>query len=123
MEGETVAPPSDWVFTRTIKTVQIETRPEDPYSVNIWVIDNGAALYIHAGANRAEWVMHLESDPRIRVRIQEKIYDLVSVPIRDQEEFAVFADLYEAKYERRPRNENVSEVYLFRLGASNISGH
>ena len=119
MEGETAAVPSNWDFTRTIKTVQIETRPEDPYSVNIWIIDNGPVLYIHAGANQAEWVMHLESDRRIRVRIEGKIYDMVSSPIGDQEEFAMFADLYEAKYERRPRNEDVSEVYLFRLEANN----
>jgi hypothetical protein len=27
------------------------------------------------------------------------------------------ADAYEQKYGRRPRNENVGEAYLFRLGA------
>ena len=115
LEGETAAPLEDWAFTRAIKTVQIETRPKDPYSVNIWIIDKGPALYIHAGANQAEWVTHLESDPRIRVRIEETVYDMQAFLIREQEEFDTFADLYETKYDRRPRNENVSEIYLFRL--------
>ena len=91
LEGETAAPLDDWVFTRAIKTVQIETRPKDPYSVNIWIIEKGPSLYIHAGANRAEWVTHLESDPRIRVRIEETVYDMKAVPIREQEEFDIFA--------------------------------
>ena len=29
----------------------------------------------------------------------------------------VISDAYEKKYGRRPRNENVAEAYLFRLGA------
>jgi hypothetical protein len=40
-----------------------------------------------------------------------------AVRVEDPAEFAIFADAYKKKYGTRPRNENVAEVYLYRLGA------
>ena len=50
------------------------------------------------------------------MRIEEKLYELAAARVTEAEEFARFADVYEEKYGVRPRNENVSEVYLLRLG-------
>ena len=113
--GTATAAPADWSFTDQIDTIQLETKSEDPYSVNIWILDLNGKLYIHAGANRATWVEHIEADPNVRVRINEKIYSLVAARVEDAAEFADFSDAYEKKYDRRPRNENVAEAYLFRL--------
>jgi hypothetical protein len=117
LEGSTVAVPESWAFTDAVKTVQLETRPEDPYSVNIWVIAIGKNLYVHAGTNRATWVANMEADPDVRLRVNDSIYELVASRVDSQEEFDRFSDAYELKYGRRPRNENVAEAYLFRLGA------
>ena len=117
LEGELAPTPAEWSFTDETSTVQIETNPSDPYSVNIWAVGMGPSLYLHAGGNRTTWVEHLESDPNIRVRIEDKIYELASSRVAEEAEFAAFADAYEAKYGTRPRNENVSEVYLLRLRA------
>lgn len=56
-------PTSDVVF-------QLETRPDDPYSVNIngFAIDGG--LYVDPTAERA-WGQHLAADPNIRVRLTD----------------------------------------------------
>lgn len=115
LTGEVTPLPSDWSFTDDISTVQIETRPSDPYSVNIWITRVDDLLYLHAGANRATWIEALEADPRLRVRIDEKIYELRASRVEDATTFAAFADAYEGKYGVRPRNESVSEVYLMRL--------
>ena len=115
LEGEVAPVPTDWSFTDEISTIQIETRPSDPYSVNIWATAAGGALYLHAGANRARWVEYLEADPRLRIKVEDRLYELVAIRVSDVEEFARFADRYEVKYGNRPRNENVSEVYLLRL--------
>jgi hypothetical protein len=115
LEGRIVATPGSWGFTDEVKTVQLETRPADPYSVNVWVVAAGAHLYVHAGANRAEWVEHLEADPSARLRIGDAIYALAAVRVEEQAEFDRFSDAYERKYGRRPRNGNVAEAYLFRL--------
>ena len=115
LEGEVATPPADWSFTDEISTIQIETNPADPYSVNIWVLELEGALYLHAGANRAAWVEHLEADPRLRIKVDETIYELVSARVTDADEFARFAEKYEEKYGVRPRNENIAEIYLLRL--------
>ena len=117
LEGTTVAPPDSWTFTDEVKTIQLETRPEEPYSVNIWVIAMGPNLYVHAGANRATWVENMEADPRVRLRVDEFIYELDATRVEGQDEFDRFSDAYETKYGRRPRNEDVSEADLFRLAA------
>jgi len=116
LEGPTVPLPESWAFTDAVGTVQLETRPSDPYSVNIWLVAVGDHVYVHAGANRSAWVEHLEADPNARLRVEGSIYELRAARVTAQPELDGFADAYERKYGRRPRNENVAEVYLFRLG-------
>ncbi len=117
LEGTAAGTPDSWAFTDEIDTVQLETNPADPYSVNIWVTRVDELLYVHAGANRATWVEYMESDPNVRLQVEESIYELASARVGTQEEFDRFSDAYEQKYGRRPRNENVAEAYLFRLAA------
>ena len=117
LDGPTAPTPDSWSFTDSVKTVQLETLPADPYSVNIWVIALGEHLYVHAGANRSTWVENLEADPEVRLRVHDSIYELAATRVDAQEEFDRFSDAYEHKYGRRPRNGNVAEAYLFRLGA------
>jgi hypothetical protein len=85
--------------------------------VNIWAVASGEHLYVHAGANRSAWVEHIEADPKVRLRVNDSIYELAAARVEGQDEFDRFSDAYEKKYGRRPRNENVAEAYLFRLGA------
>ncbi len=117
LEGTAAPTTSDWAFTDEVKTVQLETRPEDPYSVNIWAVGMGPLLYVHAGAKRSRWVENMEANPDVRVRIEDKLYDLQASRVEGQDEFTRFSNAYEEKYGSRPRNENVMEAYLFRLEA------
>lgn len=116
LEGDTAPLPDSWSFTDAVETVQLETQPADPYSVNIWATAVGDYVYIHAGANRSTWVEHIETDRNVRLRVNDSIYELAAARVVDQAEFDRFSDAYEKKYERRPRNENTAEAYLFRLG-------
>ena len=117
LEGTKVPTPDSWAFTDAVDTVQFETLPADPYSVNIWVIALDENLYVHAGASRSTWVENMEADPNVRLRVDDSIYELAASRVESQQEFDRFSDAYEKKYDRRPRNENVEEGYLFRLGA------
>ena len=117
LEGAVTPAPASWGFTDAVDTVQLETNPAEPYSVNIWVVAIDPHLYVHAGANRSTWVEHLEADPRARMQVGEAVYELEARRVTAQEEFDRFSDAYEQKYGRRPRNENVAEAYLFRLRA------
>jgi len=115
LEGELMSPPMDWSFSNATSTIQLETRPDDPYSVNLWAVGLGPVLYVHAGANRSTWVEHLEAHSELRVRVDEKIYELRGTRVEDQDEFTLVADAWEGKYDIRFRNENVAEAYVFRL--------
>lgn len=117
LEGMLAPAPDDWSFTDDISTIQVETRPANPYSINIWAVGMDASLYLHAGGNRTNWVEHIEVDPRVRVGVEGTLYELEASRVTARDEFARFADAYEAKYGMRPRNENIAEIYVYRLGA------
>jgi hypothetical protein len=115
LDGTSATTPDDWAWTENVSTIQLETRPEDPYSVNIWAVGIDQKLYVHAGANRSTWIENMEADSSVRVLINEDIYELEAFRVEDQVEFDEFAIAYEKKYGSRPRNENVGEAYLFYL--------
>ncbi|MFP6654126.1 MAG: hypothetical protein VCB25_00765 [Myxococcota bacterium] len=117
LDRTTSTVPTDWRWTDDVSTIQLETRPDDPYSVNLWIIALGDSLLVHAGTNRAAWVEHIEANASVRVQVEEKIFELVATRVSEQSEFDAFSDAYEKKYSVRPRHEDVREAYLYRLRA------
>lgn len=78
LSGEVVTTPvEDWSFVDST-FLDLETRPDDPYSVelNYFVVDG--QLYIDPAEGR-EWFEHLRADPLVRVRFDGKIYPLRAV--------------------------------------------
>ena len=89
LEGKLAEIPVDWEKVAQPDVVQLETRPGDPYSVKLWIIGQGPLLYVHAGANRAAWVEHIEADANVRVLIDGNLYELVAERVADQVEYGV----------------------------------
>ncbi|MDH3685390.1 MAG: hypothetical protein OEP95_04150 [Myxococcales bacterium] len=78
LSGDVVSEPvTDWSFVDD-SFVDLETRPSDPYSVelNYFVVDE--KLYIDPADGRT-WLEHIRSDPRVRVRFDGKVYPAVAV--------------------------------------------
>lgn len=117
LDGNTAPVPTSWTFTDEIDTIQLETNPADPYSVNIWATALDGSLYVHAGANRAAWIENMETNPNVRLRANDSIYELKASRVESQEEFDRFSAAYEKKYGNPPRNDSVVEAHLYRLGA------
>ena len=118
LEGGSVVPaPADWRGVAEREVVQLESQPSDPYSVNIWVLGEETHLYVFAGGTKANWIEHIEMDPNVRMKIGDSIYELVAERVTDADEFEHFAQGWEAKYGRRPWNEDVNDTYLMRLTA------
>ena len=115
LEGTPAALPADWSAVAAADVIRFETRPTEPYSVELWVIGVNNVLYVHAGDNRTNWVEHIEADANVRLQAEDSVYELRAERVVDAGEFNAFADVYEEKYGWRPRNENVAEAYLFRL--------
>ncbi len=67
----------DWSFANDW-FLDLETRPSDPYSVELnYVVDDGE-LYIDPAEGR-RWLDYIREDSRVRVRFGGKIYSATAV--------------------------------------------
>lgn len=104
--------PPSFAFARDAGTVQLETNPAEPYSVNIACAVADDRLYVSAGDNKARWVEHMEADPRVRMRIRGDIYELQAHRVTEATEMRAFADEWiKNSWARDPTTLDVAWVY------------
>ena len=115
LQGSVVEPPSTWQFEKDGGFAEFETRPEDPYSVNLAYVQIEGRLYVYAGDTRTNWVQHIEKNPLVRIRIDEVIYPVKAVRVHDDSELRQFASVWAGRsvFQRDPMQ--VAEVWLYRL--------
>ncbi len=113
----TVKPtPVDWSFTDSVEIVQLETRPEDPYSVNVWGVAAEGAFYVASGRGESNaWAKHLSEDSRVRLRVNEDLYELRAVRTDDPSEREAFLEAAHQKYDFEVNKEQQAKAILFRL--------
>lgn len=70
-------------------TLELETRPEDPYSVRIGFVLRDGKVYIDPAEERG-WYQHLKANPSVRVRIHERVYRARAVAVTDPAELEGF---------------------------------
>ena len=68
---------SDWSFAQD-HFVDVETRPDDPYSVELNYVIKEGNLYIDPAEGR-RWLDYIRADPNLRVRFGDKIYPVMAV--------------------------------------------
>lgn len=96
LAGTAAAPPPAWGALP--ETVQIEVRPTEPYSVNVWAVGIGTHLYVATGPEGSEWSTLLQRDDRVRARIAGAVYTLRATVVRDAHERAQVVAAYLRKY-------------------------
>jgi len=82
LRGETVSePPADWSFVDS-QFMDLEVRPDQPYSVTINYFVRDGKLYIDPAESR-EWFTYLQQDDRVRVRFgfDDRVYLLRAVQV------------------------------------------
>jgi hypothetical protein len=79
---------TDWSFVSD-EFVDLETRPSDPYSVELNYVVRDGQLYLDPAEGR-RWLDHIREDPRVRVRFGETIYPLTAVLVGKPGELAGF---------------------------------
>ena len=62
----------------------MEVRPEDPYSIILRVVMRNNKLYIDAAENR-HWHTYMKADPRVRIKLGDKIYQARAVEVTSAE--------------------------------------
>jgi hypothetical protein len=116
LSGPVVPPPENWSFTDAIDTVQLETRPADPYSVNVWCIAVDDDLFVIAGSGlETTWAQHIASDDRVRLRVAESIYELRAIPDNGTATREAVLLAVQEKYDFDAEDEDTGQAIVFRL--------
>lgn len=114
LSGEVVSAPADWSFSDEVDIVQLETNSADPYSVNIWATAAADAIYV-AGRNGSQWIENADDDPLVRLRIEDRVYELRAIPVEDDAEIDVLLVAMKKKYDFDPEPEDRGSARAFRL--------
>jgi hypothetical protein len=115
LDGEVRPAPSDWAFAGNYGIAQLETRPDDPYSVNIAFTVLGGRLYVNAGDTETQWVKNIAANPRVRLRMDGALYDLLAERVTDTEEIAAFGAAWTSQSFFRRDPARLEEVWIYRL--------
>jgi hypothetical protein len=123
LSGELKRAPRDWSFVAGVKQAQLETRPADPRSVNLWLGSLNGKLYVASSMIRGpklpserSWVRDVEADDRVRIRIDGVVYELRAERVLDADEADAVRSMLEAKYDLDPADRDPSrEVWFFAL--------
>lgn len=118
LSGETKSVPSDWAFAGDYGTVQLESNPAEPYSVNIAYTVMDGRVYINAGDTETQWVQHINGDSNVRLRLDGVLYDLRAVRVRDTGTIERFGQAWtdQSMFRRDPADLE-GEVWIYELVA------
>ena len=115
LDGAVLPTPAEWTSIKESAVVQLETRPGDPYSVNIASTVVDRVLYINAGDTETEWVKHMNADPLVRLRISGGVFELRSERVVNAAEITKFGAAWTSQgfFHRNP--DDLEEVWIYRL--------
>lgn len=116
LDGPLKPTPASFATVENGTTMQLETLPEKPYSVNVAAAIVGDALYVNAGNTRTQWVQNMEMTPLVRARIEGDVYELKARRVTDAKELDAVAASWLAMgaWARDPRKLE-GEAYVFAL--------
>ena len=100
IKGEPVtAPVADWSYTNQIPEIKIQTQTPYllPHSVTIWCAVYNGNLYVTSYRGR-EWVENIIRDPRVRLKIADKVFDRTLSVVDDPAEKAAVLEAKGKKY-------------------------
>lgn len=115
LSGQVAAPPDDWSFSDSVDTVQLETRPDDPYSVNIWGVGVGPHFYVAAGRTSNRWAKDIAADPNVRLKIDDRVFELRAERVGDDAEIQACLEAIQRKYDFEPDPDQRESATVFRL--------
>ena len=118
LEGKTAPAPSDWAAVGAYGTGQLETRPEDPYSVTTWNVVLDGVLHVPADFLNPvkRWPHYVEADDRVRIRMGALVYACRAVRLEDATRIQALREAAAAKYDLDPDGTAASaEVWWYRI--------
>jgi hypothetical protein len=140
LKGEVVTTPiTDWSFVdqvphpgRSINTILVETRTPYfiPHSVRTMATVRNGELFIRSHQDRMDvqfpydksWTADVARDPRVRIKIGDKLYEATLVLVTDRAEAIAFFGRNPETMEKGPDGQDHVEGYdhVFRVFQRNI---
>ena len=117
LSGTEAPAPPDWAAARDLDTVQLETRLDEPYSVNVWGVGLGSSFYVATRPEGTAWSNHMDADSRVRLRIGDFVYALEATRVSEAAERESVLDAYVAKYDADPAEMAGNAGLIYRLAA------
>ena len=121
--------PSDWKSATEVAQIQLETEPSDPHSVNLWlaVVDGEAfvATSLLSGVDDPEeraWVSNIETDPRVRVRIEGIVYPARLESVDDASRKARVFEAFRLKYPHLEESRCEAARYFLIVARGELAG-
>ena len=116
---------ADWSFAEDASNAQLEVRPGDPYSVNVWFASVGPRLYVPSSMilgplepEERTWVALVVEDPRVRIRLGGRVFDRIAQRVTDPVEFDAARVALETRYELDPAERDPARtIWIYRLRA------
>jgi hypothetical protein len=108
----------DWSFTDAIETIAVEVEPAEPMSVTTWVFTLDGDLYVAADFFNPlkRWPHRALADPRVRLRIDGRIYQRRAVLVTDAGLVERLRQAIAAKYDIAPDGIAARiDVWFFRM--------
>jgi hypothetical protein len=116
---ETPCPSDGFGFALAAREIQLEVRPDAPRSLTTWAVVDGDALHIPADFFNPgkRWPQQVDAEPRVRVRIEDRIYACAAHRVRDEPTIARLRAAAAAKYDVDPEGwASRQEVWWYRIG-------
>ena len=115
LSGEVEHPPDTWTVFDSHSTVQLETQPDDPYSINIWCASVAGDLYVATGEDGTSWTEHIARHPHVRMRAGATIYELEARLVNNAAERGNVSQAFASKYDMDESDNWVMQAMIFRL--------
>ena len=118
LTGETAETPSDWSFADAHREIAIEVRAPYllPHSVTIWCATLEEKLYMGARSPETKrWPGWVESDPDVRLKIGERIYEGRLAQVDDPQQNDRIGRAYSDKYDLDPASPAITAIRFWRV--------
>ncbi len=115
---------TDWTFANDVDNAQLETRPDDPHSVNTWWGTVDGKLYVPTSMilgpkdpTGRSWVAHVSEDDRVRIRLADRVFERRALRLPyGGHEYETARRAIEARYEIAVEDRDPERtVWIYRL--------
>jgi hypothetical protein len=100
LSGEVLRDPDpDWSFARDLDTIELQIGSSPPRSLLTGVVVYEGALYLPVTLSPLKrWPAVVSANPRVRVRIEGRVFEREAVPVTDPERLQELISVGQSKY-------------------------